>query len=675
MRTCKNCQFSLRSEARFCPECGVPVPILCSACGAAISANAKFCGECGTSVKNTDEGVILNNYSAIGVETIANGLEHLNITIESATATGPDKNNEFYLQLKFKVSNVTKKIIQSINVSTQIFNQNGIIVAEDKNSFDEVIKPNGSAKFENYVHSVKAELLGNEPEKLHILLNVCAAEVHTTKFLPFYIPDQFYEIVSNNLNPHDGKIKILASSVWKSKAFDEEDPRIEAKICIQNLSKDYIPEAKLSLEVLDKDEETLDDRDSYEVLIPGGYATISVETQIPNDKSVNCQANMKLDLYRQVAQGFTQFSGVDIEEAEVEEDDEENGDSKRIYIKTEPGGKVIFGPLNEEQTTLLLESIKLEEMPEELLDLRYNNDGDFVEYAGVINDGEDGDAGNEGIIRTDVYDPVEIPKAKDGKLKNGAYLVYLSLSKVSIEFEFEPNDGNFDSDKFSEISVPIKLPDFIEHNLYGHPSFNIVVGYQYDGNEIEEYDGDLVDRGYDDLTVFLLVKEGKPSLAYKNYNGEESWADSGFIVKAVEAGQKKSIEEVLTALYDDSLHLFQKGYFKVQYKGNDFKAYQEDGSYSGSFLTLIHHILFYEKLYEDYFSEDTLKVVTKVIKNSPDLPPAFEDETENDYFDELVYDATEFTYQYMREHKLYSEEMNSWIKDTDQDWEPLVKKI
>jgi hypothetical protein len=136
---------------------------------------------------------------------------------------------------------------------------------------------------------------------------------------------------------------------------------------------------------------------------------------------------------------------------------------------------------------------------------------------------------------------------------------------------------------------------------------------------------------------------------------------------------KKNIEEVLTVLYDNNLHLFKKGYYQVQYRGNDFKVYQEDGSYSGSFLTLIHHILFYEKLYEDYISVETVKLAARVIKNSPDLPPAFEDESETEYFDELVFDATQFTYEYMKDHKLYCEEMNDWIESTEQDWEPLKR--
>lgn len=137
--------------------------------------------------------------------------------------------------------------------------------------------------------------------------------------------------------------------------------------------------------------------------------------------------------------------------------------------------------------------------------------------------------------------------------------------------------------------------------------------------------------------------------------------------------QKKTIEEVLTELYDNNLKLFKKGSFQVNYKDNSFDVYQTDGSYEGSFLTLIHYILFHEKLYEDSFSTKGVKLAAKVMKNDPDLPPAFNEE-DTYIFDDIVYSATQFTYNYMKDHKLYCEEMNAWIEDTFQDWKPLKKQ-
>ena len=530
MSKCKRCRTSLSQDARFCPECGEKVDIFCTSCGASISATASFCGECGEKVATGIVPVYEKAYSGSNIALCAYSasLLPLKVDINSVKATGPDREKEYSLCIKFQVSNDSQIAYSSIFVSTQIYNSEGFIVEEGKEDFDEEIEAGDGAEFETYISSVKAGLLGDSPEGLKVVLNVYATELEAIKLSTVQLPSNHYEVVSLGLESDSKNLELVSGSVWIAPVWDESDPTVVARVCIQNKTTSYIPKAKLTLDVLDKGERSVNDRDSYEELVPGGFVSINVECQIPEKKADGCFADITLSLARQVAAGNTQSSGVEIEASEDEdEEDEDESGSKRIYIKTEPGGKIVFGKLDDEQTDLLLKAIESEDMPEELLDLRSNSDSNFREYEGVINSGEDGDAGNEGIIEIDSDGPVELPKDSGGDYEDGAYLVYLSLSKVSIEFEFEPSDGKFDSDKFTEISVPIDLPDFVEHDLYGHPSFNIVTGYQYDGEDIEEYDGDLVDRGYDDLTAFILVKDGEPSLVYKNYNGKESWDVTG----------------------------------------------------------------------------------------------------------------------------------------------------
>lgn len=151
--------------------------------------------------------------------------------------------------------------------------------------------------------------------------------------------------------------------------------------------------------------------------------------------------------------------------------------------------------------------------------------GDLLEYKGVVNQGGDGDFGNEGRISLVQAPWIEVPgDPNTGLPKDGFYIVRLSLSKVSVEFDFTPNDGEpFDPDKFVEISVPVKLPDCIKHGLYGRPEFNLVTDYLYNGESIQEYDGKLVDRGYDDHAIIFSIKDGKPRILYQNYDGEEIW--------------------------------------------------------------------------------------------------------------------------------------------------------
>ena len=195
--------------------------------------------------------------------------------------------------------------------------------------------------------------------------------------------------------------------------------------------------------------------------------------------------------------------------------------TKEIYIKTEPGGRVAFGKLDKTQEELFYKNYsKKEDIDESLLDLA--NSGMIEECEGVINSGKDGEEGNEGIIVFEKDRLIEIPK-KNNKYEEGVYLTFLHLSKVSIQFEFEIKDKKeFDPKQFKEISVPIRLPNIIEHERYDHPDFNIVIDYLYKDKPIEEYQShgyELTDRGYDDQIIFFEVKNGKTKILYSRYNG------------------------------------------------------------------------------------------------------------------------------------------------------------
>ena len=195
--------------------------------------------------------------------------------------------------------------------------------------------------------------------------------------------------------------------------------------------------------------------------------------------------------------------------------------TKEIYIKTEPGGRVAFGKLDKTQEKLFYKNYsKKEDIDESLLYLAHS--GMIAECEGVINSGEEGEEGNEGIIVFEKDILIEIPK-KNNEYEKGLYLTYLSLSKVSIQFEFQIKDKKeFDPKEFKEISVPIKLPNIIKHGRYGHPNFNIVIDYLYKDKPIEEFQShgnELIDRGYDDQIVFFEVKGGKIKILYSSYNG------------------------------------------------------------------------------------------------------------------------------------------------------------
>ena len=47
---CPVCRADLLEGARFCPNCGAPLPVICPDCGSPLPAGGRFCPACGARV-------------------------------------------------------------------------------------------------------------------------------------------------------------------------------------------------------------------------------------------------------------------------------------------------------------------------------------------------------------------------------------------------------------------------------------------------------------------------------------------------------------------------------------------------------------------------------------------------------------------------------------------------
>lgn len=191
------------------------------------------------------------------------------------------------------------------------------------------------------------------------------------------------------------------------------------------------------------------------------------------------------------------------------------GTTHRIYQKTEPGGRVLFGKLRGSELLRIAESLKARKVGDELLDLITEPPEYFQHAEGVSNlnrgDGAS-NVGNEGIVHS--LEAIAVPIDADGLKVEGVYLVHMSLSKVSIDFEFLTTDGlPYAAAKLTELSVPVDLPGCVECRRYGDigdSTLRLVTGFEYAGARVREYEEDceLVDRGYDTTLVLFRVPAG-----------------------------------------------------------------------------------------------------------------------------------------------------------------------
>jgi hypothetical protein len=194
---------------------------------------------------------------------------------------------------------------------------------------------------------------------------------------------------------------------------------------------------------------------------------------------------------------------------------------KNIYIKTEPGGKIAFGKMSEYDVDLFKKSKIIGSLSNDILFKLKKGINPYKLFEGVINTGNDKDVGNEGIIAIE-EDKIEIDKINIDSLDTIFYIVFLSLSKVSIEFKIANKSlEQYDEKKLFENSVCVNLPPFVKHPTYADLKFNIVTSYSYDGKLIKNANKGMVDRGYEDAIFIFSVLKNKIRPLYELVEGNE----------------------------------------------------------------------------------------------------------------------------------------------------------
>ena len=242
---------------------------------------------------------------------------------------------------------------------------------------------------------------------------------------------------------------------------------------------------------------------------------------------------------------------------------------KNIYLKTEPAGEIGFGKLDDENIKVIKSLIQSKELKNsEFIDGPHNFTQQSA-YGVFINDRDtiDGELPKYEFTET-------ISFLKDRSYEDGCYLIHTALSKGSVEFEFEPEGGDFDINELVIELTKVGLSELID-DLYGELDFSVLSSFQYKGHSIDEYhNAELVDRGLDREVHIVEIKGGEFNLVYKNRNIEqedyyeegvlatsedksldrdhalESVSSDGFALENIDDIFKKDKEIVLAAIND-----------------------------------------------------------------------------------------------------------------------------
>lgn len=198
----------------------------------------------------------------------------------------------------------------------------------------------------------------------------------------------------------------------------------------------------------------------------------------------------------------------------------ENKEKIEIELKTEPAGEICAGSLNDDAVSefrevFIKDSLKVSEFVQGA----YSID-DLGHTYGVFTGKTGGDVRNMKFDKDNynVHSTIEIPN------KNGIYIVYSGLSKISNYFRFSPYDGEvFNSLKMTFNVTDVNLGMVTDH-AYGELVHSVIDGYLYNGIEINGSMDGHVDRGIDrDVSIIFVNNNEKHVIYHVSNESEETY--------------------------------------------------------------------------------------------------------------------------------------------------------
>jgi len=199
-----------------------------------------------------------------------------------------------------------------------------------------------------------------------------------------------------------------------------------------------------------------------------------------------------------------------------------------LELKSEPGGAIWFGRLEDSLVSLVEQSAK-EKALSSVLEWLWNS-GEIEHVSGVFNHGCTGEDGLLGKIAIASHVGIQ---DSSSELEDGHYYLYSTLSKVStgLDLVLEENEP-FQPAMLEEVSIRVLLPAifFLMHQTYADDltngsfsEFNVVTGFRYKGNPVDSYNGKLYDRGYDAHLVIVRIENGSAHMIFSSDGETEEW--------------------------------------------------------------------------------------------------------------------------------------------------------
>lgn len=318
---CIQCSHEMADGAKFCSACGSKQELNCGACRAALSPSVRFCPECGVKAGAAvySGGTEASEVASIDLVPSPLGLAECPITIKKVSAEGPDGIGDLSITVKYEVTNGTDEDWEYLDVRSQLLTAAGHIVDESSNIEEQTVSAGEGAEFETSFWSLKAKLLGTNPERAHVIISAVACGLAQQKLGEIAIPVTPMETVPLKPGKLGDAVQFISGSLWKSEPDDDKECCVEVKLLLQNLTKLHLPQVRLIAEVTDKSDRDVTDAGGYGELRPGSLSVLSGSGNGKDKQFKGAKANLSIRAHYPVAAGMSQQQGMTVTASENSE--------------------------------------------------------------------------------------------------------------------------------------------------------------------------------------------------------------------------------------------------------------------------------------------------------------------------------------------------------------------
>jgi hypothetical protein len=288
--------------------------MFCTSCGSKVNESHKFCGNCGANIKVLET---MPAYSTAVNEIILSPLPpdllEFPLSITDVEAEGPDDEGNLRVTVKYSVTNEINEDWEHLSTRAQLLTASGLIVDETSDSLKQSVSAGEEVDLETSFWSVKANMLGDNPEKAHIVLSVIASVFGQQKLGEVSIPGEPWSIVPIKTAEIEGIVKLVSGSLWKTEPNDDGDSYVQIKALVQNLTAKHLPEVRITGEVNDNRGKEIADASGYDEVRSGCLATIEGSNYV-NDKKLlaGAKVNLVIRAFWPIVASMTQRSGMSL---------------------------------------------------------------------------------------------------------------------------------------------------------------------------------------------------------------------------------------------------------------------------------------------------------------------------------------------------------------------------